>query len=60
MDESSDLPFVSEKFGDVMVSQYPVYPNSKFILVSALVIGFFIGYSTNAETSIFKDKIILI
>ena len=41
MDESSDLPFVSEKFGDVMVSQYPVYPNSKFILVSALVIGFF-------------------
>ena len=41
MDESSDLPFVSEKFGDVMVSQYPVYPNSKFILVSALVMGFF-------------------
>ena len=41
MGERSDLPFISEKFGEVRVSQTPVYPRSRFILVCALVIGFF-------------------
>ena len=43
MNESSNLPFASEKFGKVVVSQNPVSPNSKFILISSAIIGFFLS-----------------
>ena len=48
MGERSDLPFISEKFGDVRVSQTPVYPKSRFILVCSFSNWFFfICYNSN-------------